>query len=157
MQAIEVLPIALLDGAIVSLKPEHAASFVVGWPAGAKPEQTAAAALTRLGLEAKVLHSTSWRHAGNEVVLTFLAVVPPGFKLPQSWQVAPVTHTELARGDVTTPPPTIAVAQVLEHALRHLAWLVAEDEVIGRALPGWPAVLTAYVPEPFRGLGGIQP
>ena len=157
MQSIELLPVSLVDERIVTLKPEHAGSFVVGWPAGAKPEDVATAALHLLGLEAQVMHSTSWRHAGNEVVLTFLAVVPPGFTLPRSWQVAPVTHTELARGDVTTPPPTIAVAQVLEHALRHLAWLVAEDEVIGRALPGWPAVLTAYVPEPFRALGGIEP
>lgn len=157
MQSIEVLPVMLVEGSIVSLKPEHADSFVVGWPAGAKPEEVAASALRLLGLEARVLHSTSWRHAGNEVVLTYLAVVPSGSALPQSWHAMPVIHTQLARGDVTAPPPVIAVAQVLEHALRHLAWLVAEDEVIARALPAWRNVLTSYVPEPFRALGGFDP
>ena len=157
MQAIEVLPVALEGGAIVSLKPAHADSFVVGWPAGAKPEETAAQVLGMLGLTPQVLHSTSWRHAGTEVVLTYLAVLDPGCALPDSWVATPVAHTELARGDETTPPPTIAVDQVLEHALRHLAWLSREDEVIGRALPGWTRVLAGYVPEPFRALGGFEP
>jgi hypothetical protein len=156
MQAIEVLPVALVDGAIVSLKPEHADSFIVGWPAGAKPEDTAARALALLGLEAHVLHSTSWRHAGNEVVLTYLAVLSPGFRLPDSWQAGPAGHAELARGDTTTPPPVIAIEQVLEHALRHLAWLSREDAVIGGALPDWTQVLEDYVPEPFRALGGFE-
>jgi hypothetical protein len=156
MQAIEVLPVALVDGAIVSLKPAHAASFVVGWPAGAKPEETAANALAIVNLTPRVLHSTSWRHAGNEVVLTYLAVLAPGCALPDSWEVRAVAHTELARGGETTPPPTIAVDQVLEHALRHLAWLSKEDEVIARALPEWSPVLGGYVPEPFRALGGFH-
>lgn len=154
MQAIEVLPVALVDGAIVSLRPEHADSFVVGWPAGAKPEVVAANALRMLGLEAVVLHSTSWRHANAEVVLTYLAVVAPGFTVPDSWEAMVVRHAELARGDTTAPPPVIGVEQVVEHALRHLAWLSAEDEAIGKALPGWKSVLAGYVPEPFRALGG---
>jgi hypothetical protein len=154
MQSIELLPVALVDGRIVCLKPAHADSFLVGWPAGAKPEDTAAGALRRLGLQPQVLHSTSWRHAGNEVVLTYLAVVAPD--LPPSWETTAVSHTELARGDVAAPPPTIAVGQVLEHALRHLAWLTKEDEVIRRALPAWSGVLESYVPEPFRALGGID-
>ena len=102
-----------------------------------------------------MLHSTSWRHAGNEVVLTYLAVLPSGHPLPESWEEAPVARSDLARGDVTAPPPAIGVEQVLEHALRHLAWLSHEDPVIGAALPGWSGVLEAYVPEPFRALGGF--
>jgi hypothetical protein len=154
MQAIEVLPVALVESRIVSLRPAHADSFVVGWPAGAKPEVVAANALEMLGLQTLVLHSTSWRHANAEVVLTYLAVVAPGFRLPESWEAAPVRHTELARGDTTAPPPVIGIEQVVEHALRHLAWLSKEDEVIGHALPEWPVVLDGYVPEPFRALGG---
>ena len=159
MQAIEVLPVALVDGEILGLRPSHAESFVVGWPAGARPEEVAASALRLLGLHATVLHSTSWRHAGNEVVLTYLAVVEPGYVLPDSWEAAPVRHAELARGDTTTPPPVIGIEQVLEHALRHLAWLSREDAVIGAALPAWRAALSGYVPEPFRALGeyGNQP
>lgn len=157
MQGIEVLPVALVNGEIIGLKPAHADSFVVGWPAGGKPEVAAAAALRLLGLEATVLHSTSWRHAGNEVVLTYLAVVEPDFTLPASWEATPVHHAELARGDTTAPPPVIGIEQVLEHALRHLAWLTREDAVIGEALPQWQAALGDYVPEPFRALGGLGP
>jgi hypothetical protein len=153
MQAIEILPVALDRGAIVSLKPDCADSFIVGWPAGAKPEVVAAQALQMLGLTPIVLHSTSWRHSGAEVVLTYLAVVSLGAVLPDSWETSPVRHAELARGDTTAPPPVIGIEQVVEHALRHLAWLSKEDEVIGKALPGWRSVLEDYVPEPFRALG----
>ena len=75
MQAIEVLPVALAAGELLSLRPDCADSFVVGWPAGARPEEVAARALESLGLPPIVLHSTSWRHAGAEVILTYLAVV----------------------------------------------------------------------------------
>ena len=153
MQAIEILPVALREGALVCLRPDCADSFVIGWPAGARPEEVAAQAINGLGMSPIVLHSTSWRHGGDEVVLTYLAVVAPDSTPPPSWEVAPVGHTELARGGATTPPPVIGVNQVLEHALRHLAWLVQEDEEIGRALPGWAEALKGYTPEPFRALG----
>ena len=152
MQAIEILPVALDEGNLICLTPRHADSFVVGWPAGAQPEDVAATALSTLGIKPIVLHSTSWRHAGGEVVLTYLAVVEPGV-VPESWAREPVSHAELARGDATAPPSAIGVAQVLEHALRHLAWLVAEDEVISGTLPGWKTHLQGYVPEPFRAFG----
>ena len=154
MQAIEILPVMLRDGQIVSLRPDCAESFIVGWPAGARPEDVVAKAVESLGMKAMVLHSTSWRHTGQEVVLTYLVVVAPIVSLPTSWETAPVMHAELARGDATVPPPTIGVFQVLEHALRHLAWLVRDDPVIASALPDWPELLAGYVPEPFRALGG---
>ena len=154
MQAIEVLPVARRDGQLLSLRPDCADSFVVGWPAGARPETVAAGALEALGLRPIVLHSTSWRHAGSEVVLTYLAVVDPPTAPPDSWQVTPIGRADLARGDATGPPPAIDVSQVLEHALRHLAWLIADDPAIAAALPGWSAALEEYLPEPFRALGG---
>jgi hypothetical protein len=127
MQAIEILLVMRRDGYLLTLQPEHASSFVVGWPASRKPEDVALRALAGLGIRPTVLHSTSWRQSGDEVVLTYLAVVPADTRLPSSWQISPVIHTELARGGVDTPPPVIGVSQVLEHALRHLAWLVHED------------------------------
>jgi hypothetical protein len=156
MQAIEILPVTRRDGDLLCLRPDCADSFVVGWPAGARPEEVAARALEGLGLEPVVLHSTSWRHAGAEVVLTYLAVVSPGAGPPPSWDSAPVAHAELARGDATTPPPAIGVLQVLEHALRHLAWLVRDDPAIAGALPDWSDVLAGSVPEPFRAFGGPE-
>ena len=154
MQAIEVLPVMQRDGRLISLKPDCADSFIVGWPAGAKPEEVSAKALRELGLQPQVLHSTSWRHGVGELVLTYLAVVAPDSATPESWETVPVQHAELARGDATAPPPVIGVSQVLEHALRHLTWLVHEDEEIGRVLPGWDEHLREYVPEPFRAFSG---
>jgi hypothetical protein len=149
MQAIEVLPIALVDGELVSLRPQHAGSFIIAWPAGSKPEEVAAKALNGLSLRPTVLHSTSWRHAGPEVVLTYLAVVSLD-SVPESWLKTAIERTDVARGDTTAPPAVIGVDQVLEHALRHLAWLVKDDNEIAAALPGWLTVLDGYVPEPFR-------
>jgi hypothetical protein len=154
MQAIEVLPVTYRDGGLISLQPQHAGSFIIGWPAGAKPEEVATRALDQLGLAPQVLHSTSWRNSEGEVVLTYLAVVSPESSLPDSWDSVPIEHVELARGDATAPPPVIGVNQVLEHALRHLTWLVHEDEEIGRLLPDWQDHLRDYVPEPFRAYGG---
>jgi len=154
MQAIEVLPVVLREGRLLSLRPDCADSFIVGWPARARPEEVAARALGQLGMDPIVLHSTSWRHSGDEVVLTYLAVVSPVAALPPSWETLSITHTELARGDATAPPTAINVLQVLEHALRHLAWLVRDDREIAKALPEWLEILDDYVPEPFRAFGG---
>ena len=154
MQAIEVLPVTGRAGALLSFRPDCADSFVVGWPAGAKPEEVAAAALRQLELTPLVLHSTSWRHTNGEVMLTYLAIVPADANVPASWETVPVAHSELARGGAVNPPPIIGVQQVLEHALRHLAWLVQDDEEIARALPGWEETLAGYSPEPFRALSG---
>ena len=45
------------------------------------------------------------------------------------------------------------MAQVLEHAFRHLAWLVKDDDVVRAAIPEWVAFLDAYKPQPFRTFG----
>lgn len=152
MQAIEILPVAMSASRIVFLKPAHAESLVVGWAVGERPEQIAAQTLARLGLQPTILHSTSWRHRGEEVVLTYLATLED-ISVPDSWEVVPVGRAELARGDKTAPPPVIGILQVLEHALRHLAWLVKDDSEIQEAIPHWKDVLAEYTPEPFRELG----
>ena len=94
MQAIEILPVALDGDRLVCLRPDCADSFIIGWPAGARPEEVAARAIEALGFRPIVLHSTSWRHTGSEVVLTYLAVVEAAGNLPESWEVAPVGHSE---------------------------------------------------------------
>lgn len=98
-----------------------------------------------------VVHSTSWRRARDSVVLSFLAVIDPG--LVGGMESVPLARVELARNSATAAPAQILTAQVVEHGLRHLAWLVAEDHVVAAALgDGWPAVLGGHVPEPFRHL-----
>jgi hypothetical protein len=66
----------------------------------------------------------------------------------------PVARAELARAAATAAPADIATGAVLEHAIRHLAWLAQDDGVVRAKLPEpWRAVLEGYVPEPFRNLG----
>ena len=113
--------------------------------------------MVQLGMQPVVLHSTSWRHADTEVVLTYIVVVPPDSVPPPSWQIVEVTHSDLERGDATAPPSSIDIMQVLEHALRHLAWITQDDPVIARLLDDWSHALPDYIPEPFRALGGVAP
>ena len=120
-------------------------------------EEVAAQAMVQLGMEPAVLHSTSWRHAGKEVVLTYIAVVPPGSAPPPSWQIVEVARSELARGDATAPPSSIGIMHVQEHALRHLAWLRQDDPTIAGLLGDWSHALSDYIPEPFRAFGGLAP
>jgi hypothetical protein len=153
-QSLEVLILSLEDAAPVWLKPEHADSLRVGLPATARPGDVVLETLERYDLTARVVHSTSWRHEEGRVVLSYIAVVEAPTSLPIGTLVAtPVARADLARGDATAPPPEIGVLQVIEHALRHLSWLVKDDPAIGEALPDWRELLDGYQPEPFRSLG----
>jgi hypothetical protein len=99
-----------------------------------------------------LVHSTSWRRDHGGVILSFVVAIGPG--LVGSMDSAPVVRTDLARSEATTAPREIAHSQVVEHGLRHLAWLVRDDPVVAAELaPPWPTILAAYVPEPFRALG----
>ena len=99
-----------------------------------------------------LVHSTSWRRDGAAVVLSFVVVIAPG--LVGEMETAPIGRSELARSAATEAPPDIAYQQVLEHGLRHMAWLATDDPVVRGELTGpWQAVLASYVPEPFRALG----
>ena len=99
-----------------------------------------------------LVHSTSWRREGGAVVLTFVVVIEPA--LVGSMPSEPVERAELARSEATAAPRDIAHAAVVEHGLRHLAWLAVDDPVVAETLSdGWKASLRSYVPEPFRALG----
>jgi hypothetical protein len=82
-----------------------------------------------------------------------LVVDPPSSIPAGTPERTRVARTDLARGEAAAPPSGIDVAQVLEQAFRHLAWLFRDDAVIAGALPGWNDVLDRYLPEPFRALG----
>ena len=120
------------------------------WDADLDPAEAIVDEVASLGVAPLMVHSTSWRVVRGQVVLTFLVVIELPRSLPPTCEVELVTRTELARGHATGPPPEVHVTQIVEHGLRHLAWLVREDDAIHRALRDWPAALTAYAPEPFR-------
>ena len=99
-----------------------------------------------------LVHSTSWRRDRDAVVLSFVVVIEPS--LVGSMASFPIGRAELARSEATAAPRDVAYQQVMEHGIRHLAWLVADDPVVAGELSGeWRRVLADYVPEPFRALG----
>jgi hypothetical protein len=102
--------------------------------------------------EPLLVHSTSWRRARDAVILSFVAVIDGA--LVGTMDSLPIARNDLARGSPTAAPREIATAQVVEHGLRHMAWLAADDPVVAAELPTrWRALLGEYVPEPFRNLG----
>jgi hypothetical protein len=152
-QTLEVLPVARVDGALVWLKPIHADSLRVGLPLAAKPADTVLEVLKWYPLAPLVVHSTSWRHEDGRIVLTYIAVVTIPHSLPNdSVVMVPVRRAALARGGATSAPDSITIEAVLEHALRHLSWLVRDDPAVMEALGGWTEVLAGFEPEPFRSL-----
>jgi hypothetical protein len=152
-QTLEILPIGLRDGRLFWLKPVHADSLRVGLNPSAAPADVVLDVLNWYPLHPLVVHSTSWRHEAGRVILTYAAVVDSFGELPAGSLVAlPVGRARLARGDATSAPAAIGVEAVLEHALRHLSWLVRDDPAVKKALDGWGHALAAFVPEPFRPL-----
>ncbi len=102
--------------------------------------------------EPLLVHSTSWRRARGSVILSFV-VVNRDDQAPEMPGL-PIGRAELARSGATHAPAAILSQQVLEHGLRHLAWLVRDDATVRSVLSErWQEVLTGYVPEPFRHLG----
>jgi len=100
---------------------------------------------------ARLLHSTSWRQDRGGVILTFVAVIDA--TLVKAMESRPIRRAELARSSATAAPESIAHEQVVEHGLRHMAWLVQDDRVVAAALPAaWRTLLAMYTPEPFRHL-----
>ena len=85
--------------------------------------------------------------------MTYVVAVEPPDHLSEYLIEEPVMRADLARGDALGPPTGIEVSQVIEHAFRHLSWLVKDDAVVGEALAEWVSFLDRYEPEPFRAFG----
>ena len=150
---VEILPVVLSGGSILTLRPPDAASWQVAFPSGFDPGPVVVAALGSRGLRPAVVHSTSWRHEDGRLVLTYVAVLagaPPAAARLVAHLVPPGA---LARGGAITPPESLDVDQVLHHALRHLAWLQREDPAVAAELdPAWAAALAGHRPAPFHAL-----
>jgi hypothetical protein len=102
--------------------------------------------------EPLLVHSTSWRRDRDAVILSFVVVIDDS--LVGEMASVPIGRAELARSTATAAPADIATTQVVEHGLRHMAWLATDDPVVRATLDDdWRRLLGAYVPEPFRALG----
>ena len=90
--------------------------------------------------QAPLLHSTSWRCDGPQVVLTYVAVVATSGLVRDDWPDALPVSLELA--EAVGRPPTNAAndapaprhIDVLMHALRHLRFLIDHDATASSAL-----------------------
>ncbi len=152
-QSLEAIIAYLAADGAHYLRPIHAETLRLGWGPDRQPGAIVMEALERYGLDPLLVHSTSWRHEDGRLVLTYIAAVAPPDPPSPYLADEPVARAELPRGDAFGPPSDIEVAQVLEHAFRHLAWLVKDDEMVGEALAAWREFLQGYVPEPFRAFG----
>jgi len=152
-QTVEVLPVALGDDGLLWMKPLHADSLRVGLPPSSRPAEVVLEVLRWYPLNPIVVHSTSWRHEEGRIILTYVAVVEHPREIAKDSLVAlPVERAELARGEAKAAPRNIGVEAVLEHALRHLSWLVRDDPAVMKELAAWTEVLAEFQPEPFRAL-----
>lgn len=146
---LEILPV-LPDDGLWCLRPVGCESWRTPWDGG-PVRRAVARRLAGAGLRAAVVHSTSWRQERDAVLLTHLAVLPSGSGVAPGFERWRVRRRALARGTAGWPPPEIEVERVVEHALRHLAWLDGEDPAVRAALePAWRRGVRGYRPEPFR-------
>ena len=149
----EVLLVAVGETGVVRTGPCGAAPWYIETHGDAHPMQVVAEVVAGALGPVDVLHSTSWRWDRGSVVLTFIAIIPAdaiGTMATES-----VARADIVRGGPVDAPPEIDDHHVLEHALRHLSWLVEDDAEVAAALgTRRKDMLAGYTPEPFRQLGG---
>lgn len=151
-QALEVFIVCRDSRGLANLRPVHAESLRLAMAVGREPADLVLAAVARYDLRPIVVHSTSWRSEPGRIILSYIAAVEAPEPLSPFLVLEPISRVELARGDATAAPTSIHTVQVLEHALRHLSWLVRDDPAVRTALTAWSQDLETYVPEPFRNL-----
>jgi hypothetical protein len=151
--SLEAVVLFLDDDGIRHLSPHGLQTVRAVWDPDLDPHEAIVDAVAALGLTPIMVHSTSWRVVEQLILLTFLVVVEPPAHVPETHETELIARAELARGGATGPPPQVHLSQVVEHGLRHLAWLLREDEAIDTALGTWSRVLSEYEPEPFRAFG----
>lgn len=132
--------------------PCGAAPWLIEVGAAEHPMDVVPRLLRRAVGEPVLVHSTSWRRDRDAVVLSFVAVIDDS--QVGVMDTRPIGRSDLARGGATAAPASVEWSQVVEHGLRHLAWLAKDDPVVAARLsPGWHGALAGYLPEPFRSLG----
>jgi hypothetical protein len=147
----EVFVVYLAGGRPVLTGPCGPEPWYLEVAADEDPMTVVATAIRRVIGEPVVVHSTSWRRDRDAVILSFVAVVEGETvgTLPSS----AVDRADLSRGEATSAPTAIGHAQVVEHGLRHLAWLAKDDPVVAdRLSTDWHRLLDTYQREPFQHL-----
>ncbi len=149
---LEILPVFGDAAGLQCLRPCGEQSWRLPYRGGRAVQELVLARLAGADLDPAVVHSTSWRQERDgAVLLSHLAVLRTASGVAPPLEPWPVRRRELARGTAVDATAFVDVGQVVEHALRHLAWLADDDEAVRLALcPGWLERLADYRPEPFR-------
>jgi hypothetical protein len=117
-----------------------------------------------IDMQRTIVHSTSWRYnaACDQIILTYLVVLPQN-----TWSTAgappqvcfePIGAIRMRHGQHHRAPEQLAPAEVLAHALDHLAALSSYDPAIQAVLePEWQAILRARCPQPAGCLQRVLP
>ena len=148
----ELFVVWLHDGRVQLTGPCGAAPWLVELGEDDHPVEAVTRIVRGALGEPMLVHSTSWRRDRAAVILSFVVVIDAA--LVGDMASVPLDRSDLARGGATAAPRSIGFEQVVEHGLRHMAWLATDDPVVREELPpAWHAVLAGYVPEPFRNLG----
>ena len=109
---------------------------------GVHPHTIALQVATQHGVRAGVVHSTSWRMVGGELVVTYIVVTPDDLgggasdvhrDRSHDFAGTSADHTTGAT-DPRDPPDAITDWEVVHHALHHLALLATTDGSIRAAL-----------------------
>ena len=150
MTVVEILPLFVKARAIYWLRPQDEPSWQVQSVASASPGEAAASAIGQLATSALVVHSTSWRFQSGNLVLTYIAVIANAEAAIGGFQAIRVRRQDIGRGTATAPPQAVTLGEVVEHALRHLAWLARDDPSITAALPeDWARALSRFPAQPL--------
>ena len=148
----EVFVVWLADDHLELTGPCGAAPWLIELGAADHPVDVVTRIVREVIGDPLLVHSTSWRRDRDAVILSFVVVIAP--ELVGSMASVPIGRAALARSEATAAPRDIAVEAVVEHGIRHLAWLAEDDPVVADTLPSaWRPILAAYIPEPFRALG----
>lgn len=141
---VEVFGLAADEAApwlVSGVRPWRSASV----PSDSDPHSEVELLLDRVGVkrsEVRLLHSTSWRADVPRLVLTYVAVLDAGPAVRARWPQAEPITLDVAQQEwgippthaATKPPEEIAVSSVIEHALRHMAFLLETDATAAAAL-----------------------
>jgi hypothetical protein len=150
---LEAIVLRLDERGLHHVHPVGEPTLRLDWQDDLHPAEVVVDGVALHGLSPFLVHSTSWRMDGTRLVLSFIVGVESDGALDGGLVDEVVDRVDLARGHAMGPPVDVQPHHVVEHGLRHLAWLVRDDPGIADALPEWVAALAAYDPEPFRAFG----
>jgi hypothetical protein len=172
----EIFPVTLIAQQPVLLRAYHTQEYqpwMVLHQPGSHPNEVIIHHLMAtfgdaIDMQRTIVHSTSWRYdvTWDQIILTYLVVLPQHTWHTQHGMAGtipqvcfePIGAIRMRHGQHHRAPEQLAPAEVLAHALDHLAALSSYDPAIQAVLePEWQAILRARGPQPAGCLQRVSP